>query len=416
MKVAVLGAGLLGVTSAWFLRQNGHDVIVIEKEKDVAMESSFANGGQISVSQSEPWANPNAPIKILKWLGSEKAPLLYRFKFDKKQWEWGLKFFRECLPSRTKKNTQDILGLAILSHKKLKELREKLDLKYDQKLKGILQIYSDEKELESAEKYTKFYKNNGWDKQVLTKQEAIGIEPALKNSSLEIFGATYAKEDESGDPNLFCQALKKELMNRGVEFHFDSTIDSFNFENNKITHVNYFNNDKLNSLKCDAVTVALGSASRFLLAKYNINLDLYPVKGFSITYEIKDTSVAPEVCITDESGKIAISRLGNRLRAAGTAELSDYNTEINEARCSALIERVKTIFPLIENNGEIKKWACLRPATPSNVPIIGRMKYDNLYVNTGHGTLGWTLACGSSFCLSEIFEKRSPSLEFPFHV
>ena len=183
MKVAVLGAGLLGVTSAWFLRQNGHDVIVIDKEKDVAMESSFANGGQISVSQSEPWANPYAPIKILKWLGSEKAPLLYRFKFDKKQWEWGLKFFRECFPGRTKKNTQDILGLAILSHKKLKELREKLDLKYDQKLKGILQIYSDEKELESAEKYTKFYKNNGWDKQVLTKQEAIGIEPALKNSS-----------------------------------------------------------------------------------------------------------------------------------------------------------------------------------------------------------------------------------------
>ena len=194
-----------------------------------------------------------------------RRPLLYRFKFDKKQWEWGLKFFRECFPGRTKKNTQDILGLAILSHKKLKELRGKTDLKYDQKLKGILQIYSDEKELESAEKYTKFYKNNGWDKQVLTKQEAIGIEPALKNSSLEIFGATYAKEDESGDPNLFCQALKKELMNRGVEFHFDSTIDSFNLENNKITHVNYFNNDKLNSLKCDAVTVALGSAFVFYL-------------------------------------------------------------------------------------------------------------------------------------------------------
>lgn len=414
MKVAVLGAGLLGVTSAWYLRENGHDVTVIDKQNDVAMESSFANGGQISVSQSEPWANPYAPIKIMKWLGSEKAPLLYRFKFDKKQWEWGLKFFRECFPSRTQKNTQDILGLAILSHKKLKELREKLDLKYDQKLKGILQIYSELQELDAAEKSVKYYKEIGWNKKVISREEALEIEPALKNSNINILGATYAKDDESGDPNLFCLALKKELMSKGVKFCFNSKIDSFKFENDKITHVNYFQDDSWNSLNCDAVIVALGAFSRFLLAKYNIHIDLYPVKGFSITYEIKDTSIAPEVCITDESGKIAISRLGKRLRAAGTAELSDYSTTINAARCNALVERVKAIFPLIENNGEIRKWACLRPATPSNVPIIGKSKYDNLYLNTGHGTLGWTLACGSSFCLSEIFENRVPTLKFPF--
>ena len=414
MKVLVLGAGIVGVTSAWYLAKAGHDVTVIDRESGAGLETSFANGGQISVSQAEPWANPGAPAKILKWIGREDAPLMFRLRADLRQWLWGLRFLFECLPWRTRANTLRILRLAIDSRARLQALRRDTGIAYDHLEKGILQIHTDEKEFEAAHARLPLLLSHGLAVSVRTPAEAIGIEPALRASQLKIVGATYAADDESGDAHLFSQRLAELAGRAGVRFGYNVEIERLLNQGDTIAGVAVRLGGRKEVLSADAYLIAMASYSPFLLSPLGVRADVYPVKGYSITAPVSDAAVAPTVCITDENGKIAMSRLGERLRMAGTAEVSGYDTSVNEARCTGIANRVRQFFPGAVDYGNVSKWAGLRPATPTNVPLIGRTRYRNLYLNTGHGTLGWTLGCGSGAAIAELISGRSPDVDFPF--
>jgi D-amino-acid dehydrogenase len=414
MKVLVLGAGVVGVTSAWYLAKAGHEVTVIDRESAAGLETSFANGGQISVSQAEPWANPGAPAKIIKWLGREDAPLLFRMRADLRQWSWGLRFLFECLPWRTRANTLNVLRLAIYSRARLQALRRDTGIEYDHLSNGILQIHTDQKEFESSRARVQMLLSHGLAVSVRSPAEVIRIEPALRDSQVRIVGATYAADDESGDAHLFSERLAELATKEGVSFGYDVEVEGLLKEGDAISGVAVRAGGRRHVLSADAYLVSMASYSPFVLAPVGVNVPVYPVKGYSITAPVKQAAAAPSVCITDENGKIAMTRLGDRLRMAGTAELASYDASISEARCAGIANRVRQIFPDAVDYTNVKKWAGLRPATPSNVPLIGRTHYSNLYLNTGHGTLGWTLACGSGAAIADLVSQRSPEVEFPF--
>lgn len=414
MKVLVLGAGVIGVTSAWYLARTGHDVTVLDRRPAAGMETTFANGGQISVSQTEPWANPAAPVKIMKWLGRNDAPLLFRLRADPRQWAWGLRFLFECLPSRTRVNTLTVLRLGIYSRSELQALRRETGIAYDDLQKGILTIHTDAREFDAAQKRVAMLREYGLATSVRTPQEVLALEPALGNAGIAIVGGTYARDDESGDAHLFTQRLADLAAQRGVSFGYGVDIDGCRVDGDRITGLKVKVGGHEEMLTADAYVVALGSYSPMLLAPLGIGIPVYPVKGYSVTIPLARPESAPTVCLTDENAKIAISRLGNRLRAAGTAELAGYDLSVRDARCNAILERVQKLFPEIGGFDLAERWAGLRPATPSNVPEIGRTRYSNLFLNTGHGTLGWTLACGSAAALARVVDGQAQEVKFPF--
>jgi D-amino-acid dehydrogenase len=414
MNILVLGAGVVGVTSAWYLAKSGHEVTVVDRREAAGMETSFANAGQISVSHAEPWANPGAPLKILKWLGREDAPLLFRLRADPKQWIWGMRFLMECFPARARENTLTILRLAIYSRDCLQALRRETGIEYDHLEKGILHVHTDAREFEAAHGRAELMRSMDVDMQIKTPEEALEIEPALRHSELKIVGATYAPEDESGDAHKFTRNLAAIAEKQGVKFRFDTEVESILVAGNRVAGVSVRTAEGPKTLTADVYLVSLGSYGPALVAPIGVHLPIFPVKGYSVTIPIGPDSEAPTVCITDENAKMAMSRLGDRLRAAGTAELAGFDASVREARCQAIVNRVRKLFPNAGDFETAQKWAGLRPATPSNVPAIGCTRYPNLFLNTGHGTLGWTLACGSAKAISDFINGRRPEIEFPF--
>lgn len=397
MKIVVLGAGVIGVTSAWYLAEAGHEVTVVDRHAQPGQETSFANGGQISAGHAEPWAKPAALPKILKWLGHEDAPLLFRPRADWAQWRWGLGFLRECIPGRFERNARTLAGLASYSRDCLQALRRSTGIHYDELTRGILQFATREADLRVLEAQARAMNAFGAKREFKTAQECVALEPALRDSKEKVLGGLYDPHDESGDAHKFTTELARRCETRGVRFQYGHAVKRIDVVGDRVQGA-------------DACVVALGSYSPLLLAPLGIHIPVYPLKGYSITLE---TTEGPTVSLTDEAAKIVISRFGNRLRAAGTAELTGYDTSINETRCNAILQRIRTLFPGIVP-GEVKTWAGLRPATPSNVPVIGRSRLSNLFLNTGHGTLGWTLACGSGRALADIVSGRKPEVEFRF--
>jgi D-amino-acid dehydrogenase len=418
VKVVVLGAGVVGVTSAWYLSEAGHEVTVVDRQPFAGFETSFANGGQISVSHAEPWANPSAPFKILQWLGREDAPLLFRPRLSPRQWGWGLRFLYECLPGRTRHNTLQILRLALYSRHELQDLRSKTGIRYDQSERGILHLHSDPRALEAAAKRIALMRDHGFEMQLKTAQQCLEIEPALAHSRVRLAGGTYSPSDESGDAHLFSRELEELCRRAGVGFLFQTTVQRLVSEGNRVTGVRVRQVEgREQVLRADAYVVCLGTYSPFLVEPLGVRLAVYPIKGYSITVPIApQPDAAPRVCLTDESAKLAFSRLGDRLRVAGTAELNDYDNSINLYRCGAIVTRAEELFPAAGNYDRAQFWAGLRPATPSNVPVVGRARLSNLYLNTGHGTLGWTLACGSGRAIADILSGRVPEVEFAFRT
>jgi D-amino-acid dehydrogenase len=415
MKILVLGAGVIGVTSAWYLAKSGHDVTLIDRQPAAGMETSFANGGQISVSHAEPWANPGAPLKILKWLGREDAPLLFRLRADLRQWSWGLRFLFECLPGRTRSNTLTILRLALYSRTMLQQLRRDTGITYNHLENGILHLHTDEAEFAHAHARVALMREHGSAMELKNAQECLAIEPALRATRISIIGATYSPDDESGDALQFTQNLAALCSGQGVKLHYETSVEAIVTAGDAVTGAALRDaHGSREVVNADACVVALGSYSPFLLASVGVRVPVYPVKGYSVTAPLARADAAPTVCMTDENAKIAVTRLGNRLRSAGTAELTGYDTSLNEARCRAIIERVEELFPGAGDFAEASRWAGLRPATPSNVPLIGRTRYRNLLLNTGHGTLGWTLACGSGKAIADLISGHRPEVEFPF--
>lgn len=408
MKVVVLGAGLLGVATAWYLAEDGHEVTVIDRQAEPAMETSFANGGQLSACHAAPWANPGMPLQVAKWLGREDAPLLWRLRADPAQWAWGMRFLVECSAARARKNTIDILRLALYSREKLGMLRQQLKLEYDQLTSGILHFYTDEQEFAVATSQASLMREFGCERVVKEPRECLDIEPALIGSSVPIVGGTYTADDESGDAHKFTQSLAQHCKEIGVSFVFGKTIKALEVEGECVAKVRLGDGTCLTG---DAFVVALGSWSPILLKTVGMEIPVYPAKGYSITVPLDKHSVAPTVSLTDDGQKIVISRLGNRLRVAGTAEFAGFDVSINKARCAAILNRFRSVFPRAIEGDNYEVWAGLRPATPNNVPLIGRAKFDNLFLNTGHGTLGWTMACGSGQLIAHLVAGRAPEID-----
>jgi D-amino-acid dehydrogenase len=415
MRIVVLGAGLIGVASAWFLAEDGHEVHVVERQPGPALETSFANGGQISTSHAEPWANPSTPWKVLKWLGREDSPLLWRLRPDVAQWAWGLRFLRECTQQRTRANIRAILGLALDSRARLIALRSELGLEYACLERGILHYYTDAAEFAHAQPQAEFMRQFGCDREIKSGADCLTIEPALRNSLLPIVGGTWTAADESGDAQRFTELLAAHCAARGVIFHYDSAIAGIDAPGGRFSAVRLVSGARL---AADACVVALGSYAPLLLRPLGLRIPVYPAKGYSVTIPLAADAPAPHVSLTDDGAKLVYSRLGQRLRVAGTAEFAGYATAINPARIAPLLKRVRQVFPGLDfRDAEVEPWAGLRPATPSNVPLIGPTPLAGLYVNAGHGTLGWTLAVGSGQLLADLVVGRATRLDpAPYRV
>ncbi|MBU2953875.1 D-amino acid dehydrogenase [Marinobacter sp. F3R08] len=414
MKVLVLGAGVVGTTTAWYLQKQGHQVTVVDRQSQAGLETSYANGGQISVSHAEPWANSSAPLKVLKWLTQPDAPLLFRPKLDPGQWRWALSFLGQCTSAKAAHNIRQMVNLGTYSRGQLQALRQDAGIEYDHLEKGILHFYTNSAEFDGAMEPTRIMQNLGCDRQIISAERAVELEPALKPISNRIAGATFTPEDESGDARMFTQNLASRCSEAGVEFRYGTRVLGFEQAGERVLGVQTLCNGRHETLRADAYVLSMGSFSAALARQLGIFLNIYPAKGYSITVPVKNEEAAFEVSLTDDEFKLVYSRLGNRIRVAGTAELNGYSRKLDYTRCRAIVRRAAEVMPEAGCWDQAEFWTGLRPATPSNVPYIGKSHFANLYLNTGHGTLGWTHSCGSAAALADIIDGRKPDVDFTF--
>ena len=435
MKVVVLGAGIIGVSTAWHLLERGHQVTVVDRQSDAAQETSFANAAQISVSYCEPWANRDAPLKALKWMFSRDAPLLFRPQLDPRQWLWGLKFLGQCNDAAFERNVQQLVALGAYSHAALKDVVRATGIDYHRLERGIAHYYTDAKSFDTAGDAAALMRQYGVKRRVVSTAELLAIEPALTPFAPHIVGGTFTASDESGDARVFTQALARRCAERGAQFLYGHTVERLNKVDNAIESIAIKpikssaigQNSSKNSLvlTADAFVVACGSFSAPLLRTVGVDLPIYPGKGYSATFRLLKPEAAPVVSLIDDQVKCAISRLGDHLRVAGTIEVGGYDlsltTPLARARCALLARRVEEVLPGVADTrfeaegGTPNFWAGLRPATPTNIPYIGKTPVGKLWVNAGHGTLGWTHGAGSGKALAELVSGERPAMAFSFY-
>ncbi|SIO26969.1 D-amino acid dehydrogenase small subunit [Bradyrhizobium erythrophlei] len=407
MKVIVLGSGVIGVTSAYYLARAGHEVTVIDRQPKPALETSFANAGEVSPGYSSPWAGPGVPVKAVKWLLMKHGPLVIRPKLDPEMWIWVLKMLRNCTSARYAVNKSRMIPIAEYSRDCLRALRSETGIRYDERERGTLQLFRYSAQLDHTADDIAVLKQNGVPFEVLDRDGCVAAEPALAAVKDKIAGGLRLPQDETGDCHMFTQALAFEAEKLGVRFMFNVGIEGLNADATRITGVA----TSAGMLQADAYVLALGSWSPRLVRPLGISLPVYPVKGYSITVPITDPDGAPVSTVMDESYKVAITRLGDRIRVGGTAEISGYSDKLYAARRATLDHSLSDLFP---RGGDLKKatfWSGLRPMTPDGPPIIGATRYGNLHLNTGHGTLGWTMACGSGRVLADLLSGRKPDID-----
>lgn len=402
--VIVLGAGVVGINAAYWNLRAGRSVCVVDRQPAAGLETSFANGGQVSVSHAEPWANPSAPFKVLKWLLRGDAPLLFRPRLDVHQWLWIAKFLVDCLPQRADRHTADIVRLATESRGLIQKIRADEGFHYDERSKGILHFYRDRREFEAAIPVAELMRKYGCDRKVIDVDRVVEIEPAFAENRHEIVGATYTEGDESGDALKFTQALANVCEKLGGVFRYSHQVTALGADKarGEVRSVEVSGPEGYQTLRGSEIVVSLGCWSAPFLRPYGVRLNIYPAKGYSVTIPTNGSNVAPVTSLTDDEHKLVYSNLGGRLRVAGTAELSGYSRDLNQTRCDAILRSVKGLFPRAGNFERATFWTGLRPSTPSNIPYVGRTRYRNLWLDTGHGTLGWTLGAGSGFRLANM--------------
>jgi len=419
MKVIVLGAGIIGVATAWHLLEEGHEVTVVDRQPEAALETSFANGAQISVCFCEPWANAGAPFKVAKWMLQADSPLLFRPRLDPHQWRWALSFLTQCTDAAFARNVEQLVALGRYSHESLKAVVGKTGIEYDRLERGILHFFSSAADYESGVKAAALMRDHGVDRRVLDRDEVLAVEPALKRFG-GIHGGTFTPSDESGDARVFTQKLARLCAARGAKFLWEHDVLGLAKSGAKIIGVQVRDRSTLqaSTLTADQYVAAAGSFTAPLLRPLGIWLNIYPAKGYSATLRLKRPEDASVVSLLDDTRKIAISRLGDHIRIAGTAEMAGYDTSIDGAksrlRCEALVRRYEELFPGVADTSQPNFWAGLRPSTPNNLPYIGRSKIANLWLNAGHGTLGWTHGAGSGRALAELISGRRPQLDYGF--
>lgn len=407
MKVLILGSGVIGVTSAYYLARAGHEVTVVDRQPEPALETSFANAGEVSPGYSSPWAGPGVPVKAVKWLLMKHGPLVVRPKLDPVMWVWLLKMLRNCTSARYAVNKSRMIPIAEYSRDSLRDLRRDIGIQYDERAKGTLQLFRYQAQLDGTAEDIAVLKQYGVPFEVLSREGCIAVEPALSGVKEKFVGGLRLPQDETGDCHMFTQALARHAEALGVRFMFNTGINRIVTDGARVSGVA----TGAGLLQADAYVLAFGSWSSRLVAPLGISLPVYPVKGYSITVPIKDTSGAPESTVMDESYKVAITRLGNRIRVGGTAEISGYSDKLYDARRATLDHSLTDLFP---RGGDLAKatfWSGLRPMTPDGPPVIGPTQYGNLHLNTGHGTLGWTMACGSGRVLADMLSGRKPDID-----
>lgn len=407
MKVLVLGSGVIGVATAHYLAEAGHEVTVVDRKPGPALETSFANAGEVSPGYSSPWAGPGIPVKAIKWLLMRHGPLVIRPVVDPAMWRWVFMMLRNCTSARYAINKARMVPIAEYSRDRLRELRAATGIQYDERSKGTLQLFRKQKQLDGVGGDVEVLKRYGVPFEVLDPEACIAAEPALAKVREKFVGGLRLPGDETGDCQIFTTRLAAHAASRGVTFRFDTIIDRIVTEAGRISGVK----TSAGFLTADAYVVALGSYSPITLRPLGLSIPVYPIKGYSITVPITDASGAPESTVMDETYKVAITRLGDRIRAGGTAEIAGYDLRLHSGRRATLEHSVGDLFPDGSNVSKASFWCGLRPMTPDGPPIIGATKYANLYLNTGHGTLGWTMACGSGRVLADIVSGRKPEID-----
>lgn len=410
MKVLVLGAGVVGVATAYHLARDGHQVTVVDRQPGAGLETSFANGGQISASHADPWAGPKTPFKALKWLGREDAPLILRPRLDPALLEWLLRFLGNCTGAAAKRNTERMLRLALYSRERLGAIRAETGIEYDALSKGILHVYSDACEFADAAPKAELMTGLGCRRDVLDVAGCLAVEPALKDARHLLVGGIHSPDDESGDAHLYTKRLAEICVDLGVRFRFSVGVNRLISGSGRVMGV-VTGGGTLGPDDFDSLVVALGSYTPLLLKPIGIRMPVYPAKGYSVTVPTGKTAAAPHVALIDDERKIVYSRLGDRLRIAGTAELGGYDTTLREARARSVLAAAMKLFPRCGDPARAEFWCGLRPSTPDGVPIIGRTKYENLFVNTGHGTLGWTMNAGSGRVVADLVGGKPPEID-----
>jgi D-amino-acid dehydrogenase len=407
VKVIVLGSGVIGVTTAYYLARAGHEVTVVDRQSGPAQETSFANAGEVSPGYSSPWAGPGVPVKAIKWLLMRHGPLVIWPKLDPVMWIWGLKLLRNCTAERYAINKSRMIPIAEYSRDCLRALRAEIGIKYDERSQGTLQLFRKQKQLDSTGDDIAVLKQYGVSYEVLDPAGCVAAEPALATAKVKFVGGLRLPQDETGDCHMFTQALAKDAAKLGVQFSFNTGIDRVVADGDRITGVV----TGAGLLQADAYVAALGSWTPRLLKPIGIPIPVYPVKGYSITVPVIDVDGAPVSTVMDESYKVAITRLGERIRVGGTAEISGYSASLDAARRATLDHSLTDMFPRGGDLGKATFWSGLRPMTPDGPPVIGASRYRNLHLNTGHGTLGWTMACGSGRVLADLLSGRKPDID-----
>lgn len=407
MKIAVLGSGVIGVTSAWYLRQAGHEVVVIDRRSGPALETSFGNAGEISPGYASPWAAPGIPMKALRWLAMKHAPLILRPRADMAMLKWLLAMLGNCNARDYAINKSRMVRLAEFSRDCLVELRAQTGISYDERMQGTLQLFREESQLAGIAKDVAVLKADGVPFEVLDKAGCIAAEPGLAASHAPIAGGLRLPHDETGDCFKFTNALAEMARAAGVEFMTNTTIARIVEEGGRIVRVETDHGPVV----ADAYLVAMGSFSPHLVKPLGLKVPIYPVKGYSLTVPIVNEPLAPVSTLLDESYKVAITRLGDRIRIGGMAEISGFSTDLPQARRDTLEHSAGSLFPGAGDFAAGSFWSGLRPMTPDSTPVIGPTRIGNLFLNTGHGTLGWTMACGSAHVITDIISNRRPAIE-----
>jgi D-amino-acid dehydrogenase len=407
MKVLVLGAGVVGVASAYYLARAGHDVTVIERREQAGLETSFANAGQVSPGYSAPWAAPGIPVKALKWLLMKHRPLVIWPMPDPAMWRWGISMLANCTQAAYARNKARMVRLAEYSRDSLRDLRLETGITYDDRQCGTLQLFRTQQQLDHIGADTVVLDRYHVPYEVLDAAGCVAAEPALAPVKGTLAGGLRLPHDETGDAHQFTQRLAAIAEGMGVVFRYGTTINALRVEGDAVTGVE----TGAGLLTADRIVLALGSYSPLLLRPHGIRLPVYPVKGYSITVPITDADASPVSTVMDETYKVAITRLGDRIRVGGTAELAGYSQTLRAPRRATLEKSVNDLFP---RGGDVAKasfWTGLRPMTPDGTPVIGPTKLKNLFLNTGHGTLGWTMACGSGRLLTDLVTGHRPNIE-----
>jgi D-amino-acid dehydrogenase len=403
-----MGAGVIGVTSAYYLAKAGCDVVVVDRQPGAGLETSFANAGEVSPGYASPWAGPGVPWKAVKWLLDRHGPLVIRPQFSAAMWIWMARMLRNCTAERYAVNKARMVRLAEYSRDRLWTLRADTGISYDERSRGTLQVFRSESQLHGMEKDVKLLRHYGVPFEILDRAGCVAAEPGLAGSQRLIVGGLRLPGDETGDCHLFTQRLAQLAAEAGVRFLYNTAITALVTSGTQVTGIS----TSAGLLQSDTYIMALGSYSPLLLRPLGIAIPVYPVKGYSITVPIIDPARAPVSTVMDETYKVAITRLGDRIRVGGTAEVGGYSSDLSPSRRATLDRSLTDLFP---NGGDLSQatfWSGLRPMTPDGPPVIGPTAYGNLLLNTGHGTLGWTMACGSASLLRDLVTGAKPEIAY----